>query len=262
MEGKSEACTREDIEKYRMLFNVNKPARNWYRNSIIKIHQQVYKDKYHFQRDNGEIPGVYNLEKEGRSVINNMNTNYSVFCIMVRDLNKVLENVGEPLISFDDKTPVEQIQEMKRMCRFIDNYRSRIFDPKSSTFRSIMNTLEEKDKIGTRRETTAKEKIMKKIPNATVEVTAGAGKEKDAIKKIDMEITIGGEMFTAQVKGFDELKESDGKIVVTKPGEIEQYKVDWMVFVKGGRVVIFKNKPEIVLGEYVFDKDDLIYNLR
>jgi hypothetical protein len=50
--------------------------------------------------------------------------------------------------------------------------------------------------------------------------------------------------------------------VVTKAGEIDIYKVDWMVFVKGGRVVIFRNNPEIVLGEYVFDKNDLLYNLR
>jgi hypothetical protein len=77
-----------------------------------------------------------------------------------------------------------------------------------------------------------------------------------------LKIYFQGQNLTAQVKGFDELKEQGDKIVVTKAGEIDMYKVDWMVFVKGGRVVIFKNNPEIVLGEYVFDKNDLLYNLR
>jgi len=262
MEGKSNPCSREQVEFYRMLFTLNKTARNNYKNTIIKVHQREFANKYYHQRDNGEIPGVYNLEKEGRSIINYMNTNYSVFCIMVRDLNLVLGNMGEPLIDFNDKTPAEQVVEMKRMCRFIEKYSNRIFDPKSVTFRNIMSTLNEKDKIGARREATAKEKILKNLPGSAVIGTAGAGKEIDAVQKIDLKINFQGQNLTAQVKGFDELKEEGDKIVVTKPGEIDMYKVDWMVFVKGGRVVIFENNPKIVLGEYVFDKNDLLYNLR
>jgi hypothetical protein len=60
-----------------------------------------------------------------------------------------------------------------------------------------------------------------------------------------------------------ELKPADGKIVIIGSGEVRYYNVDWMVFVniKMRRVVIFRNTPNIVMGEYVFDESDLIYNL-
>jgi len=123
-----------------------------------------------------------------------------------------------------------------------------------------MNTLKEKDSIGTRRESSAKMVIENNIPNVKVTATAGAGKEKDAYQKIDMEIFIDSKKHTAQVKGFDELVPEGEKLTVTKTGEVEKYGVDWMVFVKGKHVVIFKNNPNIVLGQYVFDKEDLLYN--
>jgi Fe-Mn family superoxide dismutase len=262
-ETKSEGCSREDVEIYRVLFNVNKTARNIYKNTINSILQKVFAEKYHTKNENGEIPGVYNLEKPGRSVINYMNTNYSVFCIMVKDLNKVIEGqLGEEPLSFDDKTPSEQIKEMKRMCNFIERFQSRIFLKTSHTFKNIMATLKEKDSIGSKREQIAKTVIETKLPDTKVNVIAGAGKEKDAYKKIDLEIFQGGKKITAQVKGFDELIPEDEKLVVTKTGEIDIYKVNWMVFVKGKTILIFKNNPEIVLGQYVFDKNDLLHHLK
>jgi hypothetical protein len=141
---------------------------------------ETFPEKYHTKTDGGEIPGIYNLEKPGRSVINYMNTNYSVFCIMVRDLNKVITtSLNEPSLDFTDKTPLEQVKEVKRMCNYIEKFRDRIFNTDSNTFKNIMNTLKEKDSIGTRRETSAKMVIENNIPNVKVTATAGAGKEKD-----------------------------------------------------------------------------------
>jgi Fe-Mn family superoxide dismutase len=260
-EYKSESCSRAETEVYRMLFNVNKQARNIYKNTINKVLNETFPEKYHTKTEGGEIPGIYNLEKPGRSVINYMNTNYSVFCIMVRDLNKVITtSLNEPSLDFTDKTPLEQVKEVKRMCNYIEKFRDRIFNTDSNTFKNIMNTLKEKDSIGTRRETSAKMVIENNIPNVKVTATAGAGKEKDAYQKIDMEIFIDSKKHTAQVKGFDELVPEGEKLTVTKTGEVEKYGVDWMVFVKGKHVVIFKNNPNIVLGQYVFDKEDLLYN--
>ena len=253
----------EDIETYRVLFNVNKNARNIYKNTIIKVQQKVFADKYHTKREDGEIPGVYNLEKPGRSVINYMNTNYSVFCIMVNDLNKVIQGqMGQEPISFELKTPAEQIIEMKRMCNYIEKFQDRIFSKTSHTFKNIMATLKEKDSIGIKREEMAKKVLETKLPETTVEIVAGAGKEKDAYKKIDLEIIHKGRKITAQVKGFDEIIPEDEKLVVTKTGEIDKYKVDWMVFIRGKNVLVFRNRPEIVLGQYVFDKNDLLYHIK
>ena len=263
METKSEACPRNEVEIYRELFNTNTRARTLYKNTINDILKRLFRDKYHNKRENGEIPGVYDLEKPGRSVINYLNTNYSVFCIMVRDLNRVItKSMGENAIVFQGKSYEEQIQEMKRMCNYIEQFSNRIFDPNSQTFHSIMNTLKEKDTIGIRREQTAKNRIMESLPNLKVAITAGAGKTKDAVQKIDMEVITENGKRTAQVKGYDEILEQDGRLVMTKTGEVAKYNVDWMVFVKGSKVVVFENKCEIEKGNYVFDKKSLIYDLR
>jgi superoxide dismutase len=263
METKSESCTRGEVEFFRVLFNNNLRARDIYKNTINDIIRNLFADNYHNKSENGEIPGVYDLEKPGRSVINYMNTNYSVFCIMVRDLNRVItKSLKEKSVNFEGKTPAEQISEMKRLCNYIEQFSSRIFDPNSQTFHSIMNTLREKDNVGTRRENMAQVRLQESIPNAKVIVTAGAGKTKDAIQKIDMEIVVENSKLTAQVKGFDEILEQNGRLVVTKTGEVAKYNVDWMVFVKGKKVVVFENKGEIVMGNYVFEKTQMIYDLR
>lgn len=259
-ETKSESCSRVETEVYRMLFNVNKQVRNIYKNTINDVLKQTFPEKYHTKTEGGEIPGIYNLEKPGRSVINYMNTNYSVFCIMVRDLNRVVTNLGESPLNFIDKTSEGQVIEVKRMCNLIETFRDRIFDLQSGTFKNIMNTLKEKDSIGTKRETSAKMVIENNMPDAKVTVTAGAGKEKDAFQKIDMEIYLDEKKYTAQVKGFGQLFPDEDKLTVTKTGEVEKYNVDWMVFVRGKHVIIFKNNPNIVLGQYVFDKEDLLYD--
>lgn len=262
-EAKSEGCSREDVEFYRILFNVNKQARNIYKNTINGVLKNLFAEKYHDKTEDGEIPGIYNLEKPGRSVINYMNTNYSVFCIMVNDLNKVIVGqLNEDAINFDDKTPAEQIREMKRMCNYIEKFAPRIFSKTSHTFRNIMATLKEKDSIGSKREQAAKKIIETKIPETKVNVIAGAGKEKDAYKKIDLEIFHKGRKITAQVKGYDEMIPEEDKLVITKTGEIDNYKVNWMVFIRGRQVLIFRNNPEIVLGQYVFDRNDLLYHLK
>ena len=43
------------------------------------------------------MSGIYDLEKKGRSVINKLNTNYYGFCILVNDLNKLLNNLGDDI---------------------------------------------------------------------------------------------------------------------------------------------------------------------
>jgi hypothetical protein len=152
---------------------------------------------------------------------------------------------------------------MKRLCNFIEKYQDRIFDPKSATFQNMMALLLRTNEQGSKREEFAKKVITEKIPNSKVVTTAGSGSVKDAVQKIDLEVFINGQKNTCQVKGFMELKPADGKIVIIGSGEVRYYNVDWMVFVniKMRRVVIFRNTPNIVMGEYVFDESDLIYNL-
>lgn len=263
IEGKSESCSRDEINFYRALLNpdINPKLINLYKNTINDVVKNQFKDKW-FPYSKGELAGIYNLEKEGRSAINYLNTNYTVFCFLLKDINKVISHRGDTPISFYG-TPDEQFNEMKRLCNFIEKFQSRIFNIESSTFKNIMATLKTKGEEGSKRETLAEKLIKLKIPNSKVITTAGAGSVKDAVKKIDLEVILDGKKHTAQVKGFVELKPENEKIVVIGSGEVKYYNVDWMVFsnMKAKRVVIFRNKPNIVMGEYVFDESDMIYNL-
>ena len=63
--------------------------------------------------DKNEPSGIYNFESEGRSVINKLNTNYTCFCILLNDVNKVLSYENQPKIDLVGKTPFEQINETK-----------------------------------------------------------------------------------------------------------------------------------------------------
>ena len=263
MESKSEPCSRNEIEVYRTLFNENTKTKQMYKNTINDILKLVFKDKYHTKNENGRLPAVYDLEKPGHSVINYLNTNYSAFCIMVRDLNRVVEkSLKESPIDFKNKTPEEQVNEMRRTCNYIEMFRDRIFDVNSQTFNSLMNTLKDKNTIGSRREKTAALKLKEHFPKAKIVETAGGGRTIDAVKKIDLQFIMDGKTTTAQIKGFDEIKLSENKLEVTKTGEVAKYNVDWMIFVKGQKVVVFENKGEIVSGNYVFDKKHLLYDLR
>jgi len=262
-ETKAEHCSRADIEFFRNLFNVNVPARNIYKNTINGTLKKVFPDKYHDKKENGEIPGIYYLEKPGRSVINFLNTNYSTFCMIMKDVNQRLAELeGEEPISFSDKPPGEQVVEMKRFGNWIEKFGKGIFNTDGETFQAVMQILTEKDKVGSRREKSALRTLKESLPDVKVIGVSGAGKAIDAEKKIDAHIVIEGTKKTAQIKGFAEILEQNGKLIVTKTGEVAKYNVDLMVFVKGNKVAVFENNGEIVMGNYVFEKKSLLYDLR
>jgi Fe-Mn family superoxide dismutase len=262
-ETKIEYCSRAEVEFFRTLFNVNTQARNLYKNTINSVLEKVFKDKYHNKKENGEIPGVYYLEKPGRSDINFLNTSYSALCFIMRDINQRLESdEGQALINFTEKSPGEQVVEMKRFANLIEKFAKPIFDVKENVFQTLIKILAEKKKVGSNREKSALKTLTEGLPNVKVINTSGAGKSIDAEKKIDAHLVIEGKKKTAQIKGYAEIIEQNNKFVVTKTGEVAKYNVDLMVFVRGKQVAVFENNGEIVLGNYVFDKKSLIYDLR
>jgi Fe-Mn family superoxide dismutase len=74
-EGKSEMCSKSDNEFYRMLFNVNQDIKWTYMNGINRILKEVFNENYIDTPNNNQLPGVYDIEGPGRSVINKLNTN-------------------------------------------------------------------------------------------------------------------------------------------------------------------------------------------
>ena len=263
-EGKSEMCSKSENEFYRMLFNVNSDIKWTYMNGINKIMKEVFQENYITNPENNELPGVYNLEKPGRSVINKLNTNYTSFCILLKDLNKVIAKIpNKAPISFMDKTPAEQKKEVVRFIKAIDHYKYRIFDKDSSTLINLLRTLTEKDKAGSQRETITAAILKRHFKDeAKIEVVGELGSKKDAIQGVDLEITFGDKTYTAQIKPFREMSIDENGITLQGTASVKLYNTDLMIFQKGKNVLIFNKKPKIVEGNFVFPVDSLMYNIQ
>ena len=263
-EGKSEMCSQSENEFYRMLFNVNSDIKWTYMNGINKIMKEVFPENYILKPENDQLPGVYDLEGPGRSVINKLNTNYTAFCILLKDLNQVISKIpNKKPISFMDKKPMEQKKEVERFIKAIDHFKYRIFDKESATLHNLLRTLTDKNKAGSKREEITASILKRHFgKDVKVEVVGELGSKRDAIQGVDLEITKDGEVLTGQIKPFRQMIMGDDGITLEGTASVKIYKTDLMIFQKGKNVLIFNKKPKIVRGNFVFPIDSLMYNIQ
>jgi Fe-Mn family superoxide dismutase len=264
-EGKSERCSREETEAIRMVFNINPRVKDVFKVSINKILKDVFPDNYYNMNEfaKGEMAGVYNLEGEGRSVINKLNTNYSCFCVLLNDVNTVLDKANQPKIQMVGLTPAEQLNEVKKLVNILDKYKHRIFNRESATFQNIMRILTQTDSWGQKREDVTVDILKKKFGKDNVRAIGKLGSREDMIGGIDCEIDVAGTTHTSQIKPFTGLKKIDGLIHIYGSANVKKYSTDWLIFTKNNKdVVVFRNKnTKIIDGQYVFPEKDLIYSL-
>ena len=263
-EGKSEMCSPKENEFYRNLFNTVPEVKWIYRDGIDSILRDVFSEKYIEKPERGYLPGIYDLEGTGRSVINKLNTNYTAFCILLQDLNLVIKSkTNEDIINFKDKNPFAQKKETKRFINALNDYKFRIFDTESSTFLNLMRTLTEKNDAGAKREQITGA-ILKRFfgDEAKVTLIGELGSKKDAKEGIDVEITKDDETLTGQIKPYREMILDGDTITLMGTASVKLYKTDLMIFQKGKNVLIFNKKPKIVDGNFVFPIDSLVYNIQ
>jgi hypothetical protein len=263
-EGKSEMCSSKENEFYRNLFNTVPEVKWTYRDGIDSILRDVFSEKFIEKPERDQLPGFYDLEGTGRSVINKLNTNYTAFCILLQDLNVVIKSkTNEDIINFKYKNHFAQKIETKRFINALNDYKFRIFDTESSTFLNLMRTLTEKNDAGAKREEITAA-ILKRFFGNKVNVTliGEPGSKKDAIGGIDIEITKDGKTLTGQIKPYREMILDDDKITLKGTAAVSVYKTDLMIFQKGRSVLIFNKKPKIVNGNFVFSTDSLVYNIQ
>jgi hypothetical protein len=210
------------------------------------------------------MSGIYDLEQEGRSVINKLNTNYSCFCVLLRDVNKVLVSQRQQPISFQNLNDYEQINQVKRFVSVIDQYKTRIFNPESSTFQSLMMVLGQTHAWGQKREDTTVEILKKQFGQDNVNAVGKLGSSEDMIGGIDCEIIVDGVTKTAQIKPFAAISEEHHFIIVLGSGNVKKYKTDWLIFSKNNKeILIFDNNDTTIAnGNFVFPEKSLIYTLR
>ena len=264
-ESKAEKCSSSKVEEIRQVFNTNPRVKESFKNSINHILREVFPNNYYAKGKygDGEMSGIYDLEQEGRSVINKLNTNYSCFCVLLRDVNKVLLSQKQQPISFQNSDSFEQLNQVKRFVNIIDEYKDRIFNPESSTFQSLMMVLGQTHSWGQKREDTTVEILKKQFGKDNVNAVGKLGSSEDMIDGIDCEIIVDGERKTAQIKPFTNTKTEDGNTIVMGSGNVKRYNTDWLIFAKNNKeILIFNNKNvKIWGGNFVFPEENLIYTL-
>jgi hypothetical protein len=264
-ESKAEKCSTSKVEEIRQVFNTNPKVKDLFKYAINRILRDVFPDNYYNRGayGEGEMSGIYDLEQEGRSVINKLNTNYSCFCVLLRDVNKVLKSKKQQPISFQNITELEQINQVKRFVNIIDQYKSRVFNPESSTFQSLMMVLGQTHAWGQKREDTTVEILKKQFGEENVNAVGKLGSSEDMIGGIDCEIIVDGVTKTAQIKPFGSISEEHHFIIVLGSGNVKKYNTDWLIFSKNNKeILIFdNNNTTIVGGNFVFPEKSLIYTL-
>lgn len=256
----SQKCDRNENEAIRFIFNSNPKVKWVYKDAIDNILKRVFSEKY---RDEGDlVGGVYDLEGKGRSVINKMNTNYSCYCVLMKDINQFLVKAGSEPISVISETPMKQIVETKRMMEIVDRLGERIFSPTSLTFQNVMSILERTHKLGEEREEKTMKILKKKFGEENVQKIGGIGSKEDMISGIDLIITDGDEKYSAQVKPMSSMETKDGVITVYGTGGVKKYTTDWIIFTTKDLIHVFENdNTKIINGNFTFDESALIYSL-
>jgi len=261
-EGVSESCSKTDNEAYRFIFNVNPKVKQIYKTGIQNALKEVFSDRYYekdeFQK--GEMSGIYNLESEGRSVINYLNTNYSGFCILINDINKLLRSQNESTIHLIGQSPKKQIDEVTRMVSIIEQFKFRIFSMKSKTFKNLLATLGRTNKFGESTENKTIVLLKGIFGDENVSKISKLGGTDDMLGGIDAEIVVDGKKHTAQIKPFTGHDETENKFVIYGTANVKPYKTDWIIFTdKSNQMLIFKNSnTKITSGNYSFPKETLI----
>ena len=244
------------------MFNNNPEALEMYQSKIKVFLSEVFKDKHYERNEYGPntSSGVYDLEKPGRSIINYLNTNYSAFCPLLRDLNLVLSRANMEPINFTGKNKEEQINEMARMLGFIDQLKFRVFDINSKTFQNLFRILSQTSGKGNQTEDIVEKKFKEKFGTENIRRIGELGSKEDMMG-IDMKIFIDGKTHTAQVKPFTSITNEDGNLRIDGTANVKKYTTDWMVFVRRGKdIVVFDNKDsQIKDGIYFFPESSLLY---
>jgi Fe-Mn family superoxide dismutase len=259
-----EFCDNQEILFYKELINDSK-IKKIYQDGVVDVLKKVF-SQFWVEGTSSEMSGFYGIEsKEGRSILNNLNTNFNTFCLLVKAVNKKIDKIGKPEKKFDFTNKEKRTStEVKRFINALTHFRKEIFTKNNEDFINIIKVLLKLWDRGEKSEDNASKKIENYFEGAaTVEKISGHGQKKDAFKGIDLIINLNGKKHTAQVKPYSTYSIINGKIELLDTGNVKPYSVDWLVFSnpKSNKILIFKNDPLESSDQYVFNIDSLIYEI-
>jgi Fe-Mn family superoxide dismutase len=257
-------CDAKEVQFYRELIN-NPKIKKLYQDGVTDILKEVF-SQFWVESTNKEMSGFYGVEsKEGRSILNNLNTNFNSFCLLTKAVNNQIDNIGKSEKKFDfSKKENRTVREINRLLKAIDHFKTKIFTRNNQDFINIIKVLKKLWDRGQKSENDVFVKIEKYFgDSATLEKIGGHGQKEDAIEGVDLKITLDGKEHTAQIKQYSTISKVKGKITVKDTGNVKPYDVDWMIFIntKSNKVLIFENKPIKNHNQYVFNEDSLIHEI-
>jgi Fe-Mn family superoxide dismutase len=259
-------CDYQTSSKYTAFLNNNPDLMNAYKDTVNEIVKSMFSSFMRGEtQDTGS--GVYGLEGESgkRSIINNFNTNYSVFCYIVGELSKKAVSLDKKPFTFTEmEDQASTVKEFNRFLNAFKYFKNEIFDTNGEMFRNIMAALTKFDREGKEREERVVTKSNQFFGEDNVMNTSGAGKKEDMFG-VDIKIQDKGTWNTAQVKPFWKInKNPNDTYSIHSSGRAKKFKTDWLIFEnkKNGEIKVFKNEGvSIENKEYIIPVYNLLYSL-
>lgn len=257
-------CDNKEVQFYRELIN-NPKIKKIYQDGVTNALKQVFQ-QFWVNGTSKEMSGFYGLEsKEGRSILNNLNTNFNAFCLLTRAINNQMDNVGESDKKFDfSKKENRNYSEVVRLTKELDRFKRQLFTKSNQDFINIIKVLKKLWDRGQKSEDSVLLKIKEHFgKGSSVTKIGGHGQKTDAFQGIDLIVNVDGKEHTSQVKPFSNIKKQNESITVFDTGNVKPYNVDWMIFIntKSDKILVFENKPKKDRNQYVFDASSLIHEI-
>lgn len=257
-------CNATEVLFYKDLIN-NDYIKKLYQDGVTMVLKKVF-SQFWVDGTTEEMSGFYGVETpEGRSILNNLNTNFNTFCLLVKAVNKQIELIGKPEKKFNfSKKENRNLKETKRFISALNHFRNQIFNQNNEDFINIIKVLKKLWDRGQKSESDAVKKIEDYFEGrAKVNKIGSHGGKQDAFKGIDASVELDGEKFSAQIKPFSTVTINEKGVFLKDTGNVKHYDVDWYIFInpKTHKILIFKNDPVSDKNQYVFNLNSLLHEI-
>lgn len=277
-ENNSESCSSEELKIFKSLLFPSDLLRkksqlfSKFKDEFVKGWMDILKKKYPQnwkEKDGlfkGHESGLYDKENT-RSLLMNLTSNYTAFCIIHKDLNIYLKNENQPQIIFTENDAEFNLSELKRFFSVLEGVRERVFNPESITLKKIGNVLRMTNCLGKRNEQAVEQIINQNLGEGTCILKSGAGLTMDMKKGVDSIVKLNNDNNTGQIKPFSLTIEDDNTIKIIGSSSVKSYNdVDLLIFVnvKSKVVKIFKSDNRIIIEKntFIIPKENEIMTLR
>jgi hypothetical protein len=253
-------CTDEDNQFFQNLLSRNEISSTYGKGIYRALFNVPWLE---FRKKDLSINRMQGFYKDGeRHNISYLAGNHRAFCMIVKSVNEILKQNGQPKIFLKGKSPEEQLEGVKKLIDILVKNAEKIFDENNSFFQAIMTNLGQSIIKGEKVEKISEIRLSKKFGQDNVKIESGFGLDTDASEGLDGSIKIGGRTYKCQIKTYTTSFIEDGRLVVLTNSTVSDYKVDFMIFSNEQDTLVLKNQnTELGINAYTFPLEDLIYTL-